>query len=124
MPPAAPNPAAQRRGTLYLRHTLGVRVMHWINVLSLTVLLMSGLMIFNAHPALDWRKSSYTGHPSFLRIGSREGADGRSIGVTTVFGHDFETTGVLGVSKRSDGRVAEVAFPSWITIPGHYSLAE
>ncbi|HEY2978325.1 MAG TPA: cytochrome b/b6 domain-containing protein [Burkholderiaceae bacterium] len=124
MPPVASKPAAKRRGTLYLRHTLGVRVMHWVNVLSLTVLLMSGLMIFNAHPALDWGKSSYTGRASFLRIASRDGADGRPIGVTTVLGREFETTGVLGVSTRSDGRVAEVAFPSWITIPGHYSLAE
>ena len=39
---------------LYLRHALPVRLMHWLNVVALTVLLMSGMMIFNAHPALDW----------------------------------------------------------------------
>jgi thiosulfate reductase cytochrome b subunit len=124
MPPAASNTAVKRPSTLYLRHTLGVRVMHWVNVLSLTVLLMSGLMIFNAHPALDWGKSSYTGRPSFFQIGSREGAGGHPIGITTVLGHEFETTGWLGVSARPDGHLTEVAFPSWITIPGHYSLAE
>ena len=36
------------------RHRLPVRVMHWINVVCLTILLMSGLGIFNAHPALYW----------------------------------------------------------------------
>src|SRR5512146_3295304 len=48
-------------GGLYRRHTLAVRVMHWINVVAVVVLLMSGLQIFNAHPALYWGKSSYTG---------------------------------------------------------------
>jgi thiosulfate reductase cytochrome b subunit len=45
---------------LYQRHTLVVRVTHWINVIALTVLLMSGLQIFNAHPSLYWGKCSYT----------------------------------------------------------------
>ena len=40
------------------RHTLLVRITHWINALCLLVLLMSGLQIFNAHPALYWGKSS------------------------------------------------------------------
>ncbi len=46
------------RGYTYLRHTLAVRVMHWVNVFALLILLMSGLQIFNAHPALYWGKSS------------------------------------------------------------------
>ena len=61
---------------LYLRHRWPVRLTHWLNVLALTVLLMSGLMIFNAHPALDWGKSSYTGKPSFFEIGARSASDG------------------------------------------------
>jgi len=44
-----------RTGTyLYYRHTLPVRVMHWINAIALTILLLSGLNIFSAHPALYW----------------------------------------------------------------------
>ena len=41
---ASPEPAAppQRRERIY-RHRAPVRVMHWINVISLTILLMSGL---------------------------------------------------------------------------------
>jgi len=57
-------------GTLYYRHTLPVRVMHWINVIALTVLLMSGLNIFKAHPALNWGKYSYDGLPAVLEIGA------------------------------------------------------
>jgi hypothetical protein len=47
----------------YPRHRLAVRIMHWVNVLAVTVLLMSGLQIFNAHAALYWGQSSYSGHP-------------------------------------------------------------
>ena len=109
---------------LYLRHSWAVRLTHWLNVLSLTVLLMSGLMIFNAHPALDWGKSSYTGTPSFFEITSRTGANGQPEGVTRLWGHEFITTGVLGVSAGADGAPAAVAFPGWATIPTHYSLAD
>jgi thiosulfate reductase cytochrome b subunit len=53
---------------LYYRHKLAVRVMHWVNVLSVFILLMSGLRIFNAHPALYWGKSSYTGNPPLWEL--------------------------------------------------------
>ncbi len=36
------------------RHALVTRITHWINLICLTVLLMSGLQIFNAHPMLHW----------------------------------------------------------------------
>ena len=108
---------------LYLRHRWPVRLTHWINVLSLTILLMSGLMIFNAHPSLDWGKSSYSGKPSFLEITSRTGAGGQTVGITRVFGHEFETTGLLGVAPGVDGNAQQLAFPWWMTIPSRYSLS-
>lgn len=108
---------------LYYRHTLPVRLMHWLNVISLTVLLMSGLMIFNAHPALDWGKSSYTGLPSVFEITALRSASGQLIGVTRVLGKEFNTTGLLGVSADADGEPSITAFPAWLTIPTHYSLA-
>ena len=37
-----------------LRHRLSTRVWHWINAISVFVMLMSGLMISNAHPRLYW----------------------------------------------------------------------
>ncbi|MEO8153157.1 MAG: cytochrome b/b6 domain-containing protein [Rhizobacter sp.] len=123
MSEAAPPP--QPPGSyVYLRHRWPVRLTHWLNVLSLTILLMSGLMIFNAHPSLDWGKSSYTGRPSFLEITSRDAADGHKIGITRVFGYEFDTTGLLGLSTNASGGAAEVAFPSWMTIPSHYSLSD
>ncbi len=36
------------------RHALIVRLTHWINVVCITVMLMSGFQIFNAHRALYW----------------------------------------------------------------------
>jgi thiosulfate reductase cytochrome b subunit len=53
---------------LYRRHTIAIRVTHWINVIAATVLLMSGLQIFNAHPSLYWGKSSYTQAGPILEI--------------------------------------------------------
>lgn len=43
--------------------------MHWINVLVLTVMLGSGLQIFNAHPKLYWGRQSYDGTAPLLDLG-------------------------------------------------------
>jgi thiosulfate reductase cytochrome b subunit len=117
MPHVAAGPAGPR-DFLYLRHTLPVRLMHWTNVVALTVLLMSGLQIFNAHPRLYWAgKSSYTGAPPVLEIGARQSDEAGAIGTTRVFGREFVTTGVLGVSKAANGQLTARAFPWWATIP-------
>jgi thiosulfate reductase cytochrome b subunit len=100
-----------------------VRIMHWINVVVLTILLLSGLNIFSAHPALYWGKSSYSGHAPILQILAREDPDGDPEGVTRIFGHDFVTTGVLGASAGPDGDLMPRAFPAWLTIPGMRWLA-
>ena len=110
-------------GYLYYRHTLPLRLMHWINVVCLTLLFMSGLHIFNAHPVLYWGKSSYGNVTQVLEIRARRGPNDERIGVTRVFGHEFVTTGVLGVSEDADGDMKDVAFPSWITVPGQYWLS-
>ena len=68
------------------RHRLPVRIMHWINVACLFILLMSGLQVFNAHPALYWGEISnfrapwlaLHGFPGWATIPSyRSLADGR-----------------------------------------------
>lgn len=41
----------ERRHWIY-RHALTIRMTHWINAFCLLILLLSGLQIFNAHPAL------------------------------------------------------------------------
>jgi len=109
-----------RSRTIY-RHTLPVRLMHWINVLAMFVLLLSGLQIFNAHPALYWGHSSRFDDP-LLELGAVRAADGNLRGQTTVFGHAFDTTGVLGAS-RVDGELQARGFPAWLTIPGPQWLA-
>lgn len=49
------------------RHRVVVRATHWLNVVCLAILLMSGLQIFNAHAALYWGETSTFAHP-FLEI--------------------------------------------------------
>lgn len=115
---AAPVPTAWT-----LRHALPVRLMHWINVLAFVLLLLSGLQIFNAHPALYWGKSSYGGRPPVLQIDARLDAQGSPVGVTRVFGREFETTGVLGVSAGMGGQPVPRGFPAWLTLPGPQWLA-
>ncbi len=98
MPGAAQNDS-------YKRHSLLVRVTHWINVLALVVLLMSGLQIFNEHPALYWGKSSYTGEPALLEV-----KDGFPWGRVSQTG----TRPILLVEHK---------FPSWIIVPSGQNLA-
>jgi thiosulfate reductase cytochrome b subunit len=122
--PEAASDTPRRKGNyLYYRHTLPVRIMHWINVLALTVLLLSGLNIFSAHPALYWGKSSYSGRGPIFQIGAREDDAGNPVGVTRIFGQDFVTTGLLGAGKGPDGELTERTFPSWLTLPDNRWLA-
>lgn len=62
-----PNDRESSETIVYRRHPLAIRLTHWITVLALTLLLMSGLQIFNAHPNLYWGDSSYTGHGPILQ---------------------------------------------------------
>ena len=110
------------RGEFIDRHSLIVRVTHWINVLCVTVLLMSGLHIFNAWPRLHWGQVSGSSADALFEIGSRRDADGRLAGFTRIFGHEFVTTGVLGVSADTRGVMQSRAFPEWATLPGPYWL--
>ena len=53
-------PAAQR---VVLRHSALTRICHWINALCFFALLMSGLQIFNAHPALSFGQTTDFARP-------------------------------------------------------------
>ena len=87
------------------RHRLPVRVMHWINVICLVVLLMSGLQIFNAHPALYWGDDSRDS-TRVMQITQKQ-VDGQWRGVTRVGAAEFNTHGVLGTSRGEGRRVRE-----------------
>ena len=98
--------------------------MHWSNVVLLAALLMSGLNIFDAHPALYWGKQSYNGAPPVLELRGVEDDEGDiSRGVTRILGHEFNTTGFLGASRDSEGELTERSFPSWLTIPDNRWLS-
>ena len=105
-----------------LRHRWPLRLMHWINLVCMLALVGSGLQIFNAHPALYWGEASHFDTP-LLAMESVRGDDGKGRGVTRVGDARFETTGLFGVSARSDGRNVKRGFPEWATIPGPRSLA-
>lgn len=117
--PAIPTP----QSVLIYRHTLPIRIMHWINVLCFTVLLMSGLNIFNAHPALNLGKSSYNGLAPILELKAARLQTGELVGKTKILGVEFNTTGVLGTSKDINGELIVRGFPAWATIPSAQWLA-
>jgi len=122
-PIARTQDAAPRREVIY-RHALVVRATHWINVLCLALLLMSGLRIFNYHPALYWGNYGYRGVPAVVSIGAAIDPDsGAPVGVTGIAGLSFVTTGVLGVSYVSGRGMVARAFPAWLTLPGEPGLA-
>lgn len=112
----------QRRGRagFVYKHAGVVRATHWINVICFSFLLMSGLNIFNAHPALYFGSTSTFDHPAFS-IDAKDSPSG-PVGVTTIAGHSFDTTGLLGVSSE-DGQPQERGFPAWSTVPAEYDLA-
>ena len=110
-------PVPQQSRSWTYRHSVPIRVAHWINAVSLLILIMSGLQIFNAHPALYWGNRSDSSQ-ALLAIRPVRLETGEIKGITTVFGHPFETTGVLGYSDRTAR-----AFPAWATIPGPRWLA-
>src|SRR5882762_11356596 len=109
-PPEDDMAAAER---WYRRHAALVRITHWINVVCFTLLLMSGLQIFNAHPALYVGERSDFDHPT-ISILAHQSENGL-VGETVIAGHSFDTTGVLGVSSE-DGQVSSRAFPNWLTL--------
>jgi thiosulfate reductase cytochrome b subunit len=63
-------PGQPKGGDLVKRHRLSTRVWHWINALAVFIMLMSGLMIFNAHPRLYWGEYGANPDHAWLSIGS------------------------------------------------------
>jgi thiosulfate reductase cytochrome b subunit len=104
-------------GDVVRRHRLSTRVWHWVNALTFFIMLMSGLMIFNAHPRLYWGEYGANYDPAWLQIGVEEGRGYLRIGEVSV-----DTTGVLG-RQTVAGRPQNRAFPGWATIPSSYDLA-
>ena len=106
-------------GDLVRRHALTTRIWHWTNAVALVVLLMSGLMIFNAHPRLYWGEYGANADHAWLEIGARGERGYLKAGPV-----EITTTGVLGVWQDGAGATQRRAFPHWATIPSGYSLAD
>ena len=66
-------PARAAGGDLVRRHRLSTRLWHWLNAVTLLVMVMSGLMIFNAHPRLYWGHFGANPDRAWLQIGSMDG---------------------------------------------------
>lgn len=111
--------AGTDRRAIY-RHSPTVRLVHWIVAAAIVVLVMSGLQIFNAHPALYWGQKSSFASP-VASIGTAIVGDARA-GVTRVFDHQLVTTGILGLSGNREDPEPR-AFPAWATLPAQQDLA-
>src|SRR5579872_150049 len=107
-------------GPIY-RHSIAARASHWLWFVAILVLVTSGLQIFNAAPWLD---ASDKSNPAkrVLAFSAEDGSRG-PVGVTTIFGHSFKTTGVLGYTDDGMGQKDARAFPGWITLPNYQDLA-
>ena len=57
---------AQPRREIIYRHAWPVRLTHWINALTIFILVGSGLNIFNAHPRLYWGQAGADFDKPFL----------------------------------------------------------
>jgi thiosulfate reductase cytochrome b subunit len=120
----APQAAAADRKPLIYRQFLSTRLTHWIWAVCLFFLLLSGLQIFNAHPALYIGDQSGFGFDNaVLRIGSERTPESGRIGYTEIFGWKFETTEWLGLYRSDNGILQNRAFPGSVTIPSFYDLA-
>jgi thiosulfate reductase cytochrome b subunit len=115
------NASALSPHEFFYRHRIVTRLTHWSNAVIMLFMLMSGLQIFNAHPALYLGNQSDFDHPA-LSLTAVTAPSGEMRGVTQIGPWHFDTTGVLGASNFDGARVAR-GFPDWATIPGSQWLA-
>lgn len=114
---------ADRDGPLVYRQRFATRLTHWVWVVCLFFLLLSGLQIFMARPDLYLgQQSGFDFENRVLSIGAAFD-EGELEGVTTVFGRSFDTTGALGVIADANGNFQPQTFPGWLTIPSYRDLA-
>ena len=116
----APSPRLKR---VVFRHALVTRVTHWINLVCVIILLMSGLQIFNAHPALYWGQYGADADKPLFEIGSDESSDGGLTGFVKIGSATLNTTGVLGASANPNGEIVERGFPRFVTLPAYRDLS-
>jgi thiosulfate reductase cytochrome b subunit len=99
-----------------------VRLTHWINVLAVSLLLMSGLQIFNAHPRLYWGSYGADFDHAWLSANAHDTPAGLRGGLW-IGDLRLDTTGFIGVSKGPSGETMVRGFPAWATLPSWQDLA-
>lgn len=99
-------PAERPRRVWRYRHALPVRLTHWITAGAILILLMSGLQIFNAHPALYWGDVTDFDNPVFT--------------IDPMTG----TNRLLGAEWGNGLTPYDTALPSWMTLPAYRSLPD
>lgn len=102
---SSPSGEAETDDRIFYRHKLPTRLWHWTNALAVFVMLMSGMMIFNAHPHLYWGHYGANHDYSWFEIA------GGHIRIGSLM---LPGLGIFGEAH---------AFPTAITIPSHYDLA-
>ena len=120
--PALPVKSPRTPEERIYRHRLLTRITHWINAICITMLLMSGMEILNAHPRLYWGQFGANADAAFIELKAVDDGHGGQAGMTRVGSFTFRTTGLLGES-REDGQWTERGFPAWLTLPGYQDLA-
>src|SRR6185312_7862380 len=113
---------ARLRREVIHRHAWPVRLTHWINALTIFIMIGSGLNIFNAHPRLYWGQTGADLDKPFIALEAVEMPGGLR-GRTVIGPLRFDTTGVLGVSREGGDPTAR-AWPDWLTLPSYTDLAD
>ncbi|MDR3512834.1 MAG: cytochrome b/b6 domain-containing protein [Caulobacteraceae bacterium] len=121
--PSAPHRRRAQGREVIHRHGVVVRVTHWINVVAVSLLLMSGLQIFNAHPNLYWGQYGADFDRPLLEMRAVGAGTDHPVGVTEIAGHVLRTTGLFGVSGGRGGQPEVRGFPRWATLPSWRDLA-
>jgi Ni/Fe-hydrogenase b-type cytochrome subunit len=69
--PIEAEPPAPPPRRIEYRHRLPTRIWHWVNAITVIVMLMSGLMILNAHPRLYWGQYGANFDHAWINFGPR-----------------------------------------------------
>lgn len=109
--PAIERSTARSRREVIHRHAWPVRLTHWVNALTLFIMVGSGLNIFNAHPRLYWGQAGADSDPAFIALEAVQTPAGPQ-GRATLGPLHFKTPGIVG------------AWPAWITVPSYTDLAD
>lgn len=122
MAPSKGDRLPRSSGALVYRQSLWTRATHWIWAICLFFLLLSGLQIFNARPNLYIGKQSGFAFDNSVLSMTAVDTPGGPRGVTSILGHEFDTTGVFGVSGTAEKPQVR-GVPAALTIPSYRDLA-